>query len=77
MADALSSGSARRSSIDGIETFRFSNEGQDFVVCSAQGHVYSVADPFKERTVYPVFDVEWYPVNQVEKGNSRAAQRIA
>jgi len=77
VADALSSGSARRSSIDGIETFRFSNEGQDFVVCSAQGHVYSVADPFKERTVYPVFDVEWYPVNQVEKGNSRAAQRIS
>lgn len=77
VAEALSGGSARRSSTDGIETFRFAREGEDFVVCAAQGHVYSVADPFKERTVYPVFDVEWYPVNFIEKGNVIAAHRIS
>jgi len=76
VAQALSSGNARKSSADGIETYRFTCGGQDFVVCSAQGHVYSIADPFNERAVYPVFDVEWYPVNLVEKGNTRAARRI-
>ena len=76
VAEVLSSGTARRSSTDGIETFRFISKGEDFVVCSAQGHVYSIADRFKERIVYPVFDVEWYPVNFIGKGNAYAANRI-
>ncbi len=62
---------------DGVTVFRFNADGEDFVVCSAQGHVYAVSDPFEERTVYPIFDVEWYPSDMVEKENANAGRRIA
>jgi DNA topoisomerase-1 len=64
------------SAVDGVKVFRFTSQGEDMVVCSAQGHVYAISDPFKERTVYPVFDVEWYPSNLVEERNASAARRI-
>lgn len=38
--------------------------------------MYSISDPFAERSVYPVFDVEWYSTDLVER-SGRAAQRIA
>jgi DNA topoisomerase-1 len=60
-----------------VTVFRFTSQGEDFVVCSAQGHVYAISDPFEERAVYPVFDVEWYPSNLVEKKNAGAARRIS
>ena len=75
VAEALSNGDAQSTAVDGMRIFRFACNGEDYVVCSAQGHVYAISDPFGERTVYPVFDVEWYPTNLVEK-NASAARRI-
>ena len=77
VADALSGGRSALSQVEGTTVFRFVKEGEEFVVCSAQGHVYGVSDPADERTVYPVFDVEWYPLNLVEEGSSAAGRRIA
>ena len=77
VAEALSGGSAHSSTTDGVTVFRFTSRGEDFVVCSAQGHVYAISDPFEERVVYPVFDVEWYPSNLVEEKNASAARRIS
>jgi DNA topoisomerase-1 len=76
IAEALSDGSTQVSTVDGVTVFKFNSRGEDFVVCSAQGHVYTISDPFDERAVYPVFDVEWYPSNLVEKKNAGAARRI-
>ncbi len=76
VSEALSGGSAQSSVLDGVTVFRFRNNGEDFAVCSAQGHIYAVSDPFEERAVYPVFDVEWYPSDLVEEESSNAALRI-
>lgn len=76
IAEALSGGGAQSSTADGVTVFRFARQGEDFVVCSAQGHVYEISDPFEERAVYPVFDVEWYPSSLVEEKNASAARRI-
>ena len=76
VAEALSDGSAQGSMVDGVTVFRFKSRGEDFVVCSAQGHLYAISDPFDERAVYPVFDVEWYPSDLVEEKNAGAARRI-
>ena len=76
VAEVLSGGGAQSSTADGMTVFRFTSQGEDFVVCSAQGHVYAISDPFEERAVYPVFDVEWYPSNLVEEKNASAARRI-
>ena len=47
------------------------------MVCSAQGHVYGISDPTEERSVYPVFDVEWYSSDLVDEDSTNAARRIA
>ena len=77
VSDALSGGTFRSELVDGARVFRFARKGEEFVVCSAQGHVYGVSDPADERSVYPVFDVEWYPSDLVDEDSAYAARRIA
>ena len=63
--------------VEGTSIYSFVRRGEEYVVCSAQGHVYGVSDPSDERTVYPVFDVEWYPSDMLDVERSGAARRIA
>lgn len=76
VSEALSDGKAASALANGVTTFRFRHGDEDFVVCAAQGHLYAVSDPFGERSVYPVFDAEWYSVDRVEKRAAGAAKRI-
>ncbi len=77
VSDALSGGAPRSEIVDGTTVFRFSRKGEEFVVCAAQGHVYGVSDPLAERSVYPVFDIEWYSSDLLEEDNAGAARRIS
>ena len=77
VSDALSEGTFRSEQVEGITVFRFGRGGEDFVVCSAQGHLYGVSDPSDERAVYPVFDVEWYSSAMIGEDDARAARRIS
>ncbi len=77
VSDALSGGSSRNEQLDGTTVFRFSRKGEEYVVCSAQGHVYGVSDPTDERSVYPVFDVEWYSSDLLDEDSANAARRIS
>jgi DNA topoisomerase-1 len=77
VADALSGGASRSEQVEGTTVFRFNRRGEEFVVCSAQGHVYGVSDPSEERTVYPVFDVEWYSSDLIDEDSANAARRIS
>ncbi len=77
VSDALSGGTFRSELVDGATVFRFTRKGEEFVVCSAQGHVYGVSDPAEERSVYPVFDVEWYSSDLVDEDSANAAKRIS
>lgn len=77
ISDALSGGTFRSEQVEGTTVFRFSRGGEDFAVCSAQGHVYGVSDPSDERAVYPVFDVEWYSSDLIDESSAGAAKRIS
>jgi DNA topoisomerase-1 len=77
VSDALSGGASRSEQVEGTTVFRFSRKGEEFVVCAAQGHLYGVSDPSGERTVYPVFDVEWYPLDLLDEDSTGAAKRIS
>jgi DNA topoisomerase-1 len=77
VAEALSDGTAQTLSVEGTTAFRFRRGTEECVVCSAQGHLYAVSDPFDERAVYPVFDVEWYPSNLVDEDSPGAGRRVA
>jgi DNA topoisomerase-1 len=77
VSEALAEGGVSTFSVSGVPVFSFERRGERFVVCAAQGHVYDVSDPFAERTVYPVFDVEWFPHDRVDKKAVASARRIA
>jgi len=77
VSDALSGGDSRSEILEGTTVFRFDRGGEEFVVCSAQGHVYVVSDPFDERAVYPIFDVEWYSSDKVDEDSAGAARHIS
>lgn len=77
VAESLSGDAAASFLVNGVTIFRFHAGAEEFVVCAAQGHLFAVSDPFAERSVYPVFDLEWYGNDLVEEGAAGAARRIA
>jgi DNA topoisomerase-1 len=77
VSDALSGGASRSEQVEGTTVFRFSRRGEEFVVCAALGHLYGVSDPSGERTVYPVFDVEWYSSDLLDEDSTGAARRVS
>ena len=77
VSEALSGGEFRAEQVEGTTVFRFNRKGEEFAVCAAQGHLYGVSDPSRERTVYPVFDVEWYASDLVDEDSASAARRIS
>jgi DNA topoisomerase-1 len=36
-------------------------DGRSYVICSALGHLFQIGDPQRERSIFPVFDLGWYP----------------
>lgn len=60
IAQAL--GSARETKISGVPIFDVHFQDRDYKICSAVGHLYGLVDGTKNRSIYPVLDVEWSPV---------------
>jgi len=75
VAEALSDGHPRPLIVGGMQAFQLENASGRYVVCAASGHLYGVSDTIANRRVYPVFDVEWFPLDSA-KGGSRAERRI-
>ena len=73
---ALAEGRVSTIRVGGATVFKFARKGERFAVCSAQGHLYGVSDPFDERSVYPVFDAEWYPGDLVNADSAGADSKI-
>jgi len=76
VSDALSGGTSGSILFEGTTVYRFRRGQEEFVVCSALGHVYGISDPLEERSVYPVFDVEWYSSDLVDEKSAGIARRI-
>ena len=65
---ALALGRAREGrSTAGIAVFDVAYGGRNYKVCSASGHLYGVSDRTKNRSVYPVFDLEWVPLGDDDR----------
>lgn len=77
VAEALSGGRFTTSFLDGVAVFRFEFDDEDYVASSASGHIYSISDPFGDRSVYPIFDAQWYSSDLVEEKGGPIARRIA
>jgi len=62
VAEALSETPPRVSVVEGVPVFQLENETGRYVVCAASGHLYGLSDTILNRRVYPVFDLEWFPL---------------
>jgi len=62
--------------IKGIRFYFVSNNERKFVVCSALGHLYGLGNCRKDRKVYPVFDLMWLPLNDIDKNKANVIERI-
>jgi DNA topoisomerase-1 len=70
IAQAL--GDPKESRPAGIPVFDVTSNNRHYKVCTALGHLYGLADVTKNRSVYPVLDLEWAPAAK----NPRAARAI-
>ncbi|MFQ6135343.1 MAG: DNA topoisomerase, partial [Nitrososphaerales archaeon] len=77
IAEALKEKDLTQTGQGKVKIFTLKNSGKTYVICSAIGHLYTVSDPAQKRYVYPVFDVEWFPTNIVNKKRSDISRRIA
>jgi DNA topoisomerase I len=63
VAEALSAGAPETFKVGSVPAFRLEDaRGRRYVVCAAAGHLYGVSDTVKNRRVYPVLDLEWFPL---------------
>jgi DNA topoisomerase-1 len=65
-------GTPKESRSGGIPVFEVASHDTRYVVTSAIGHLYGVSDNTTSRSVYPVLDLEWAPLQK----NARAARAI-
>ncbi len=71
IAQAL--GGAKETRIAGVPVFDVRFQDKDYKICSAVGHLYGLVDSTKNRSIYPVLDLEWAPV----EGRSRVISVIS
>lgn len=62
IAQAL--GAAKETRIASVPVFDVQFQNKDYKVCSAVGHLYGLVDSTKNRSVYPVLDLEWAPLER-------------
>lgn len=67
----------RKSRLRSTAFLAISQNGQNYVVCSALGHLYGLIDVNGNRSVYPVFDVKWMPILSKSSGNMRRTATAA
>jgi len=76
IAEALSEKELNITKHGNIKIFTLKRSDRTYVICSAIGHLYMVSDPLQKRYVYPVFDVEWFPIHTVDRKRRYLSQRI-
>jgi DNA topoisomerase-1 len=76
VANALDEGDLKQTTRGKMKVFNLKHRGRRYLICSALGHLYTVGDPDQKRHIYPIFDVEWYPVSTANKMMRPTSQRI-
>ena len=50
-----------------IPYYRLTHNKKEIIVTCAVGHLYGLAEKEKKGWVYPVYDIEWKPIAEVQK----------
>ncbi|MGQ9781690.1 MAG: DNA topoisomerase I [Nitrososphaeria archaeon] len=75
IAYALSDG-FKTYNVAGTQVYYVEEGEKNYVICSALGHLYSLGTPREKRDIFPVFDLMWFPLNEVDKERRGVRERI-
>ncbi|MBW2966165.1 DNA topoisomerase I [Candidatus Woesearchaeota archaeon] len=59
-----------------IPYYRLTHKGKEIVVTCAVGHLYGLAEKEKKGWVYPVYNIEWKPIADVQKSAKFSKQYL-
>ncbi len=76
IAGALANGRFTSIRVGRVEVLQVDDGAKRYVICSASGHLYTIADTGRNRKVYPVFDVAWRPKDEVDRKSIHLRGRI-
>jgi len=75
IAEAIAGRKVTQKELMGIPYCEFERDGKLFVVAPAMGHLFTLKS-IKSLKDYPVFDLKWVPIYEVEKNAKNAARFI-
>ena len=67
IADALADGKAIKENMNDVPYYLVTHGNRDIVVACAVGHLYGLGEIEKKGWVFPVFDIEWKPADEISK----------
>ncbi|MBI2664804.1 DNA topoisomerase I [Candidatus Woesearchaeota archaeon] len=67
IAEALADGKPLKKGAKGVYYYEITRGNTDIIVACAVGHLFGIAEKEKKGMKYPVFDVEWKPLYEVNK----------
>ncbi|MFA5141436.1 MAG: DNA topoisomerase I [Candidatus Woesearchaeota archaeon] len=77
VAQALADGKAIKKAEKGVPYYEVTHGKTDIVVASAVGHLYGLVQKDKKKKwTYPIFDIEWAPLDSAEKETGNATKFI-
>ncbi|MAG16071.1 DNA topoisomerase I [Candidatus Woesearchaeota archaeon] len=68
IAEALADGKPIKKGAKGVYYYEITHGDKDIIVGSSVGHLFGIAEKTKKGMKYPVFDVEWQPLYEINKG---------
>ncbi|HLD18511.1 MAG TPA: DNA topoisomerase I [Candidatus Nanoarchaeia archaeon] len=77
IANALADKKPSKKIQAGVAYYELTHEGKQIVVASTIGHIFGLAEKNKKGWKYPVFEVEWKPLNEVQKSNTGAKKYVS
>ncbi len=67
IAEALADGKPLKKGEKGVYYYEITRGKKDIIVACAVGHLFGVSEKLKKGLKYPVFDVEWQPLYEINK----------
>ncbi len=68
IAEALADKKATKKAINKIPYYELEHKGKKIVVGCAVGHLYTLAEKNKKAWHYPIYEFEWKPTSEIDKG---------
>ena len=77
IAEALADRKPKKESYQGVAYYRVKHDSKEILVGAAVGHLYGLKEKKKQGWVYPIFDLEWKPLYEIDKESKHTKKYIS